>query len=139
MATLAKGTQFKISDMAMSPTFTAITGITSLTWSGVSYDTEDITNHDSTDRAKDFVTTLYTNGEFSLKITWDATNTQHAALRTLSESGASNDFQIAYTGSSAEARQFAGFVKSFKYVADVKNVLSAEVQIMVNGHMDDVS
>src|SRR6185295_16396695 len=101
-STLAKHTIFSVGDGGGSEVFTAVTGVTSLSWSGVSWSNEDTTNNDAATPVKTMAQTLYTNGDFSLVITFDATNTQHALLRTLSNTGAQRNFQVTQVGTSGE-------------------------------------
>ena len=134
---LAKGTQFLIQRDDLS--YHQILNVTQFTPGATTWDTEDVTNHNSTDRAKDFVTTLYSAGEITLTIVWDATDVDHQLLRTLSESGAERNFKITYPAGSIGTFTCSGFVKSFKYTPDVKSVLKAEVSIVINGAVTDVA
>ncbi len=126
MANLAKHTQLSITSVV-------ITGITDLQWSGLTADQQETTSNDSASRVKTFQPTLYSNGDFTATILWDGTNTQHAALRTLSTSGAAGAFEIEYTGTSAEHNTFSGYVTSFAFVTPTNGLQTAKIKIMVNG------
>lgn len=136
MSTLSKNTVFRIYDG--SSNYDQITGVTDVSWDGVSWSTETTTNHDNSTPVETMSPTIYTNGTFKLTILWDKTNTQHAALRTLSTSGAAQNFQIAHVNS-GEEKQFSGYCTAFAFDTPVDGLLKANVTISVNGAMSDVS
>ena len=122
---LAKHTVIKIAG-------TAITGVTELSWDGVSWDTEETTNHDAATPVRTSVPTLYTNGNIGLVLTFDHTNTQHALLRTHSTTGAVAEFQMIQVDGGEDV-EFDGFVTGFNFDTPVDGLLKANVTIMVDG------
>jgi hypothetical protein len=126
--TLAKNTVLKLG----APSGVQITGVTAISWSGTSFATEDTTNHDSSTPVKTLQTTVYDNGKLTLTIDYDGTNTQHVALKTLSTSGAAQQFEMIQVASAAD-NTFTGFVTSFAFVTDVTGLLKAKVDISNSG------
>lgn len=125
MATLAKNTIFKVGT-------TAVTGVTSIAWSGITWKTEDTTNHDSATPVETLQTTVYSNGKYSVILDYDVNNTQHTALRTLSTSGASQSF-IVIQVNSGETQTFDGYVTSFSFDTPVNGLLKAKIDVTCAG------
>jgi len=125
---LAKNTVFKVNTVA-------VTGVTSISWSGRVFATEDITNHDAATPVKMAQTTIADNGKVSLILSpYDKGNTQHALLRSLNISGASAAFVMVQVNS-GETATFNGYVSSFSWDTPVLGILKAKVDILVNGEM----
>lgn len=127
MATLAKNTIFKVGTVAT-------TGVTSISWSGITWKVEDTTNHDASTPVEMSQPTVYSNGKISLVMDYDHTNTQHAALRTLSTSGASQSFIIVQVNS-GETQTFTGYVTMFAFDTPVAGLLKAKVDVTISGAM----
>lgn len=136
---LAKNTAFKIGNGGSpSETFAQITGVTEFSWSGLSWSTETTTSHDSATPVETLAPTIYSNGTFDLTILWNPVNTQHAQLRTLSTSGAFNNFQVEHVNS-GEEMEFSGFVSAFTFDTPVDGLVKANVTVTVNGEMTPVA
>ena len=135
---LSKNTKILIANAGSpSETFSQILKVTEISWDGISWDTEETTNHDTTTKVRTSVPTLYSNGNISLVITFDAANTNHALLRSLATTGAARNFQLHQV--SGEEMQFEGFVTNFAFDTPVDGLQKANVTVMVNGEMTDVS
>lgn len=135
---LAKNTSFKIGNGGGEETFAQITGVTELSWSGVSWSTETTTSHDNATPVETLAPTIYSNGTWDLTVLFSPINTQHAQLRTLSTSGAFNNFQVEHVNS-GEEMQFSGFVSAFTFDTPVDGLVKANVTITVNGAMTSVA
>lgn len=140
MNILAKGINFSIGN-AGSPTevFNQILNITDVGLSGTTWDTEELTNHNTPDRSRLYCPTIRSEGEVSLTVKpWIAGNTQHTLIRTLSESGAARNFQITYPGSTLGTNAFSGYVSAFRFDTPIDGVHGAEITIQVHGSITDL-
>ena len=125
---LAKNTVIKLG-------VTQIASVTSIAWSGRTWAQEDTTNHDASTPVKTTAVTIADNGKITLVVSpYDKTNTEHAALRTLSTSGASQAFTMIQVDTGEQAA-FNAFVTNFAYDTPVNGLLKAKVEITVNGEM----
>ncbi len=132
MATLAKNTVLKMSDMAMSPVLTQIPNVTVMKWSGRKWNTEKTTSHDSATPVETSVPTIYSNGDVQLTIDWDHTNAQHAQIKAYSLTGAPCDFEMIQVDSAADDN-FTGYITNLTFDTPVDGLLKANVTILVNG------
>lgn len=136
---LAKGVNFQIGDSGTpTETFTQVINLTEISFSGTSWSTETTTNHNATDPVESIVPTIRQDGTISLTISpFIPGNTQHDLLRTLSESGASNNFQFIYPQSSVGTFTFAGFVQSFGFETKVDGLYKASVTLQPSAAITD--
>jgi len=136
---LAKGISFQIGDGG-SPTevFTHVPKITEITPSGTAWETEDLTNHDSTDPVTEMETTIRDEGTIALVIKpWVPGNAQHALIRALSQSGAARNMQMSYPGGSLGTIRFLAHVSNFAFITPTKAHHGANVTVQVRGALDD--
>lgn len=131
---LAKGINFQVDNSG----FAQITNITSFSLSGTTWKTEDVTNHDTTEPVETVVPTIRNDGKISLILSpYIPGNSVHAYLRTLSLSGAANNFRITYPGSSLGSFDVSGYVTSFTFETPVNGLLKAKCDVTVNGTLAD--
>lgn len=137
---LAKGISFQIGN-AGSPTevFTQIAGITDIDYSGTSWDTEETTSHDSPEPVRTARPTVRTDGEITLVILHDPSNTQHALLKTLSTSGTARNFKITYPNSTLGTFTFSGYITAYKFDTPKDGTQKTNVSILVNGSLSDAA
>lgn len=138
---LVKGLQLLIGDGG-SPTevFTAITGRTETEWDGRTWETEDVTNNDSTTPVTARALTVATDGNFTLVYKpWDPSgNAQHALLETLNRSGAARNFKLYHPGASIGTMgPFEACVMVNKKETPTKGVYAARIQLMPTGAITD--
>ena len=126
----SQGTTIGIGDAASPEVFTTIPQVTSLSGPDGSASEINVTNLSST--AQEFVLGLKDEGSISLDIIWDERDTQHAELRTLFASGASNNFQIADSGSPSKTYTFPAFVQGLSMSSGVDEVQRATVNLRVS-------
>lgn len=92
--TTSAGTQTTVAYTASSVTYTPVAELKTLDFSGSKNDTEDVTNFDSTGRAKEFIVTLLDSGEISVSGNYIAGDTGQAAFRSAFASGAKISFKM---------------------------------------------
>ena len=74
------------------------------------------------------------SGTLSLTINWVAGDTSHAALKAKYDAGTSQTFAIKWISAGENAvAQFTGFVSSFSIDTPVEDVVSANVEIAIDG------
>lgn len=74
------------------------------------------------------------SGTLSLTINWVAGDTSHAALKTKYDAGTAQTFAIKWISAGENAvAQFTGFVSSFSIDTPVEDVVSANVEIAIDG------
>lgn len=133
------GTFLKMSDMATpTPTFSTIAEVGDIDGPDETLDTEEVTNHGSTDGWDEYIGTILRGGEVSLPIYWLPTEPTHQALREAKNNRAKTDFQIVYPDGNGSGFQFKALVTGFKSKAPVKGKLSADVKLKITGPVTEI-
>lgn len=74
------------------------------------------------------------SGNLSLTLNWVAGDTDHAALVSKYDDGTAQNFAIKWVSGSDDAvAQFGGFISSFTIDTPVEDVVSANVEIAIDG------
>ena len=74
------------------------------------------------------------SGTLSLTINWVCGDTSHTALKSKYDAGTAQTFAIKWiSGSENAVAQFTGFVSSFSIDTPVEDVVSANVEIAIDG------
>lgn len=129
----AFGTQLERSDMAGSPTFTAIANVTSFKGPEIKRDTADTTAHDSPNHYREFIGTLIDAGEVSCDINYDPSD--HDSLIEDFEDTVARDYKLTYPISASEWA-FKAFLTGFSAEAPDDDKLSASITLKVTGKPD---
>lgn len=125
--TAARGWVLKISDMATSPTYTAIKNVSNPQGPNRSRNIIETDHHSAT--ATVILLGLKNNGQITFDIDYDDTDTQHALLRDAVDDAVDYDWQIIKTTSGAEQAAFSGYVTEWSEEAPVGGVNKASVTI----------
>jgi predicted secreted protein len=131
MITTAKGTQFKISDLASPLTLVAIGQVRTITGLSVKAHMVDITTHDTPGFWRKFIGVLMESVTASFDINFDHLDATHAfatglwnQMINLTKSGFSQIFPNA-----AGSLSGAGYVQSHEFNAPIDNVLVAKIAV----------
>lgn len=135
MASSAKsafGTLLKLHDGVS--TYTTIAEQTSVTMSGPTVETIDVTNHDSPSAYREFIPSLIDGGECTFEGNWVPSNAVQAQVRTDMVARTRRLFQIVYPTSPAKTHAFAGYFTTFSVgEATVDGKLTASGTIKIDG------
>lgn len=128
-------TLVKLSDMAVSPTFTTIAEVLDIDGPAFEQGTEETTNHSSPDRKREFISTLKTAGEVSFDLNFFADLTQGptGGLFEAYEDGGAYDFQIIFPTENDDQLDFSAIVTSFEFSAPVEGKLTAAITLQTTG------
>lgn len=130
-ALVSQGMVIKISDAASPEVYTTIAEVTSISGPGGSSTEIDVTDLSST--AKEKRLGLKDNGSINLAMNFIPGNTQHALLRTLSESGAARNFHLLFTDSPQTQWAFSAYVQELSIDNSVDSVTTASVVLLLSG------
>lgn len=126
----AQGSTFAIdTSISGDPSFTAIKNIK--TYSGLdgSASEIDVTNLDS--EAKEFRVGLEDNGQFTIELDRDFSDSGQIALLAARDTQAAKKFKLSL--SNGENAQFVGYVKKFGINGGVDQVVKGSVDIRITG------
>ncbi len=136
------GTFLKKGDGA-SPTeaFATIAEVGDIDGPDMSLDTEDVTNHDSTNGWSEHIGTILNGGEvgFSLNfIPTEPTQGGTTGLQADMRSRTLRNFQLVYPDPGGSGYEFKALVTGFKPKAPVKGKLSADVKLKISGPVTEL-
>lgn len=126
----AFGTQLQRSDMAGSPTFTAIASVSELSAPELSRDTMEVTAHDSPNQWREFLGSLKDAGEFSATLNYDPGD-HDTIIGDINDSDPRN-YKMVWPDSIGHW-DFAAILTGFKVSAPIDDKLAAEVTFKVTG------
>lgn len=126
----AFGTQLERSDMAMSPTFTAVANITGFKGPKMKRDTSDVTAHDSPNHYREFIGTLIDAGEITCDINYDPS--EHDALVEDFEDDVARNYKLTYPLSASEWA-FTAYMTGFESEAPVDDKLATTITLKLSG------
>jgi len=130
-ALVSQGMTIGIGDGASPEVYTTISDVTNI--AGPDGEASEIDTTDLSSTAKEFRLGLVDNGSINLAMSFIPANTQHALLRTLSISGAENNYQLAFTDSPQTLWTFAAFVKGVPIDNSVDAVTTASINLRITG------
>lgn len=127
------GTQFKRSNMASSPSYTAIAEVNNIDGPNMSRDTIDVTNLDSTGGYREFIGGFRDGGEVNLEMNF--TLAGYDQMKDDFESDALVDYQIVLPDTGATTLQFSAFVTSLGVSVPTDDKVTASVTFKISGAM----
>ncbi|MFH8369198.1 phage tail tube protein [Streptomyces sp. NPDC018031] len=126
----AFGTQLQRSDMAGSPTFTAIANVTSITPPALARETLDMTTHGSPDQYREYIGGIKDGGEVSIDINYDPR--LHDPLVADLDDDEPRDYRVVWPGTLG-SWEFSAVMTGFEPDAPHDDKLSASVTFQVSG------
>ena len=126
----ALGTQLQRSDMAGSPTFTAIANVTEIEGPEFERETIDVTAHDSPNGYREWLGGLKDGGEVSLTVNYDPGD--HDAIFDDLGDTVARDYKVVWPGGIGNWA-FKAFLTGFSPSAPIDDKLSAELTLKVTG------
>lgn len=136
------GAQLKLGDGA-SPTenFTLIGGVRDIDGLDFGNDVEEVTAHDTTNRRRQYVTTLRKGVELTFDIQFDSSDATHdssTGLLANANDGLRHNYQLVVPDAGALAVQFEGVITSMSIPLPVVGGLMAKVGIQVTGNIAEI-
>lgn len=137
LAIAAFGTLLQLGNGA-TPTesFTTIAEVKDISGPALSSDTEDVTNHDSTDGWGEIIPTILRAGEVTFDVNFIPTGTTQSysagLIKDLKDQTKRN-FQIVFPDTTTTTWGFAAYVTGFEPSAPVAGGLSASVTLSISG------
>lgn len=126
----AFGTQLQRSDMAGSPTFTAIANVTDITPPALERETLDVTTHGSPDAWREFIGGLKDGGEVSIDINYDP-RLHDSIVDDLSDEEP-RDYKVVWPGTLGDW-EFKAVMTGFEPEAPHDDKLAASATFKVSG------
>lgn len=123
------GVQLKIGNAASPEVFTAIGRIISAAVNGRELNIIEFTTHDVDYVQK--LSSFINNGQLSLVVGYDSSDTQHELLETKFEAKAKVNFQLVLPDTGARQFAFNAFVKSLSYNSESTDVGKMNVTLEV--------
>lgn len=112
----AFGTELQIGDGAGTEVFTTIPGVRSIGGPGSTFDTVDVTAHDSTGAFEEVVPTIRRTEDMAVEVVFDPADTQIAALKADHDARIKRNFKVILPDSASTTYDFAAYV--IGYVPD---------------------
>lgn len=111
----AKGTQLQIGDGAPTEQFTKIVQLSRIGGLEINQETEDTTDHDSTDFYREHIETLAAVGDIPFEGHWDPADATHVDVQTKAGSGGGPyNFKIIFPDTDATTADFAASITNLK-------------------------
>lgn len=126
----AFGTQLQRSDMAGSPTFTAIANVTDITPPALERETLDVTTHGSPDAWREHIGGVKDGGEVSIEINYDP-RLHDSIVEDLNDEDP-RDYKVVWPGTLGDW-EFKAVMKGFESEAPHDDKLAASVTFKVSG------
>lgn len=123
------GTTLERSDMAATPVFTALAGISNITGPGLSREILDVTAHDSPDGYREFLGGVKDPGEVSVDVNYDPS--VHDVWVDDLDDTEPRDYRITFPDGTAWA--FSALLTAFSPSAPFDGKLSASASFKVTG------
>lgn len=127
----AFGTMLERSDMAGSPTFTAIARVTNFKGPTMKRNTVDVSAHDDDDNYMQFIGTLVDAGEISLDVNYDPSS--HDALVADFADTVARNYKLTYPAGASEWA-FGAFLTGFDSQSPVDGKLAATLVLKITGN-----
>ena len=124
------GVLLERSDMAATPVFTALAGITNLGGPELERETYDVTAHDSPDAWREFIGGLKDGGEVSAEVNYNPD--AHDVLVADFEDDTPRNYRITWPGVGA-VWAFAAILTGFNPEAPHDDKMTAEITLKVSG------
>jgi len=129
------GGQFQLGDGGSPETFTTISQVKSVDFSGFKANTVDVTSADNTDGIARFVATTQDHGECSIAAIYNPADPTHAALRTAAHAyGSTHNFKLV-NPSGFLTYSFAGIITGFDTKISLDKDTELTVKIKISGQL----
>lgn len=113
--------------------FTTIAEVKTISGPNMSASVIDVTNMDSQDNTREFITSLIDPGELSFTLNFLPGNTQHQDIITDMQERNRINYQLVWTDTAGTTWSFQGIVTSFQPSSATEDALTASVTIKVTG------
>lgn len=127
------GTAFKRSDMASSPTFTAIAEVNSIDGPSMTKGTIDVTSLDSTGGYREFITGFRDAGTIQLSMNF--THAGYESLLADFDGDTLVDYQIVLPNTEATTFDFSGLVTDIPISVPTDDKVTATCTIKISGQV----
>lgn len=127
------GTSFKRSDMASSPSFTAVSEINNITGPSMSRETIDVTSLDSTGGYREFIAGFRDAGEVQFSMNFSQAGYQ--LMKEDFESDSLRDYQIVLPDASATTFDFSGLVVELPLDIPMDDKITCSITIKISGQV----
>lgn len=116
-------------------TFTAVGGQGDLDGPDEDQDFEETTTQNSAlnGNYKEWLPTLQDGGEVKTQVFWDPNDLTHQGIQSDRANRVLRNWQTVFPTSPNKTASFSGYVKSFKFKAPVKGVLTRELVVKITG------
>lgn len=125
------GAKFKRSDMASSPTFTAIAEVTNIDGPNKSRDTIDVTTLDSDGGYREFISGLRDGGEVQLDISY--TYSGYDLINDDFEDDNARDYQITLPDADKTVLQFSALVTALGLQVPMEDRITCNTTLKISG------
>ena len=136
-AIAAIGTLLKGGNGASPETFTTVAEVLSVSGPSMTAETIDVTNHDSANATREFLTSFKDGGEVSFSINYIPSNATHknatGGLLDAYVNRTLRNWQLVFPTSPTTTWSFAGLITAFSPTANIDTQLMADVTIKVSG------
>ncbi len=142
MATLfAQGTKVALGDdiLSMTPVYTEIVEILSISGPTMTRDQIDVTAQDSANQTRVFINGLLDPGELTFSINYDpdtATHGNTTGLLNVFDTGAKRAYRITFTDPGPTLWTFDAIVNGFEVQAPVDAQLTADITLRISGQIN---
>lgn len=113
--------------------FTTIGEVKTISGPNMSAGVIDVTNMDSQDNTREFITSLVDPGELSFTVNFLPGNAQHQEIITDITERTRRNYQLVWTDVDGTTWNFAGIVTGFQPSSGIEEALTASVTIKVTG------
>lgn len=138
-ASAAIGTLLKMGDGGSpTETFTTIAEVITASGPDISVDTEDVTNHDSTNDWEEHIPTILRSGEVTFGINYNPVAATHDATTGLLadlEAKTLRNFQLVLPDDASTTWEFSAYVTGFSPTWDAAGKLGADVTLKPSGDL----
>ena len=133
-AYFGQGAQLQISDMAVTPVFTTIHGVGSISGPGMTRDTIDTTSHSSPGGRREYIGGLRDSDEVTADINWVWDDPGQTALEDAYDGDDPVTFRIVYPFTELnETDEFTGIVTSLSKATPIDDKVTASLTIKITG------
>jgi hypothetical protein len=113
--------------------FTTIAEVKSIGGPNMSAQVIDVTNMDSADNTREYITNLIDPGDLTFAINFLPTNTSQQGLYTDLKNRTRRNFRLVWTDEDATTCSLQGIVTGFQISQDIESALAANVSIKITG------
>jgi hypothetical protein len=126
------GTTFGVGDAASPEVFTTIAEILTISGPNISAEEIEVTNLDSPNDFKEYISGLKDGGTIDLEVNW-IKGTQQVALRDAIAAGTKDNYELTFPTSPVTTAVFLGLPLSMGFSADPASQVTASISIRIDG------